>query len=135
SLRFEVAALWVIYAASVALTVALARRFVGEIPRRVAVALALLPLVLTGRAILLGELYGPADLYRDSEPWRRLPGPPPVNPILSDLAFANLPWRAAVRDALANGHLPFWNRFVLAGSPLLGTGQAAVLHPATWLGI
>ena len=124
-----------VYAASVALTVALARRFVGDVPRRFAVALALLPLVLTGKAVLLGQLYGPADLYRADEPWRRLPGPAPVNSILSDLAFANLPWRAAVRDALANGHAPLWNRFVLAGSPLLGTGQAAVLHPATWLGI
>jgi Bacterial membrane protein YfhO len=58
-----------------------------------------------------------------------------ANPILSDLAFANIPWRAAVREAVVNGRLPLWNRFVLAGSPLLGTGQAAVLHPATWLGI
>ena len=135
SLRFEVAALWVIYAASVALTVALARRWIGDVPRRLALALALLPLVFTGKAMLLGELYGPADLYRADEPWRRVPGPEPVNPILSDLAFANLPWRAAVRDALSNGRPPLWNRFVLAGSPLLGTGQAAVLHPATWLGI
>jgi Bacterial membrane protein YfhO len=125
----------VVYAASVALTVALARRSIGSVPRRFAVGLALLPLVFTGKAMLFGELYGPADLYRAAEPWRRLPGPEPVNPILSDLAFANLPWRAAVRDALVNGHPPLWNRFVLAGSPLLGTGQAAVLHPATWLGI
>ena len=59
----------------------------------------------------------------------------PQNPILSDLAFANLPWRAAVRESLAHGRLPLWNRFVLAGSPLLGTAQAGVLHPSTWLGI
>ncbi len=124
-----------IYAASAALTVAIARRWIGDVPRRFAVALAILPLVFTGKAMLRGDLYGPADLYRADEPWRRLPGPEPANPILSDLAFANLPWRAAVRDALVNGHPPLWNRFVLAGSPLLGTGQAAVLHPATWLGI
>ena len=59
----------------------------------------------------------------------------PQNPILSDLAFANLPWRAAVRESLAHGRLPLWNRFVLAGSPLLGTAQAGVFHPSTWLGI
>ena len=59
----------------------------------------------------------------------------PQNPILSDLAFANLPWRAAVRESLAHGRLPLWNRFVLAGGPLLGTAQAGVLHPSTWLGV
>jgi hypothetical protein len=57
------------------------------------------------------------------------------NPILSDLAFANLPWRAAVRESVVNGHLPLWNRFVLAGNPLLGTAQAGVFHPSTWLGL
>ncbi|MFY9551684.1 MAG: hypothetical protein WAU32_11075, partial [Thermoanaerobaculia bacterium] len=93
-------ALWVVYTASAALAVALARRFAGKVPLRFAVALALLPLVFTGKAMLLGQLYGPADLYRTAEPWRRLPGPSPANPILSDLAFANLPWRAAVREAL-----------------------------------
>jgi Bacterial membrane protein YfhO len=134
-MRFDVPALWLIYAAGAALAVVLARRVVGEIPRRFALALALLPLLLTGKAMLRGELYGPSDLYRTAEPWRRLAGPPVANPILSDLAFANLPWRAAVREALANGRAPLWNRFVLGGNPLLGTGQAGVLHPATWLGI
>ena len=58
-----------------------------------------------------------------------------MNPILSDLAFANLPWRAAVRDSIANGRAPLWNRFILAGNPLLGSAGAAVFHPATWLAI
>ncbi len=60
---------------------------------------------------------------------------PAANPILSDLAFANLPWRAAVRESIANGRAPLWNRFILAGNPLLGSGGAAVFHPATWLAI
>ncbi len=85
--------------------------------------------------MLLGELYGPSDLYSAADPWKTLRPGPPQNPILSDLAFANLPWRAAVRESLAHGRLPFWNRFVLAGNPLLGTAQAGVLHPSTWLGV
>ena len=105
----------------------------------VALLIALLPLLFTGEALLRGRLYGPADLYATSDPWHAIAAregaPPPANPILSDLAFANLPWRAAVRDAAANGRLPLWNRFVLAGNPLLGTAQAGVLHPATWLGL
>ncbi len=117
----------------------LARRFVGAVPWPAAAVLALLPLVFTGEAFLRGGLYGPADLYRTSDPWRARAdargAPAPANPILSDLAFANLPWRAAVREAAANGRFPFWNRFVLAGNPLLGTAQAGVLHPATWVGL
>ncbi|HEX4441196.1 MAG TPA: hypothetical protein VH854_14055, partial [Thermoanaerobaculia bacterium] len=102
--------------------------------------LALLPLALTGRAVLFGELYGPADLYETADPWKsfaesRHEAIAVHNPILSDLAFANLPWRAAVREALVNGRAPLWNRFVLCGTPLLGAAQAGVLHPSTWLGI
>ena len=117
----------------------LARRFVVRFPWRVGLLLALFPLVFTGRAFLQGDLYGPADLYFTHTPWKAVAAENGVtriaNPILSDLAFANLPWRAAVREALVNGRLPLWNRFVLCGTPLLGTGQAAVFHPSTWLGI
>jgi hypothetical protein len=112
---------------------------VTRIPFPVGLLLALLPLLFTGRAFLRGGIYGPADLYSGHEPWRRVAAENGVtrieNPILSDLAFANLPWRAAVREALVNGRLPLWNRFVLAGNPLLPAAQAGVFHPATWLGI
>jgi hypothetical protein len=117
----------------------LARRFVTRIPVPVGLLLALLPLLFTGRAFLRGDIYGPADLFFGHDPWRRLSAENGItrieNPILSDLAFANLPWRAAVREALVNGRLPLWNRFVLAGNPLLAAAQAGVFHPATWLGI
>ena len=110
-----------------------------RVPWKVGVLLALLPLAFTGKAFLRGDLYGPADLYYGHDPWRRVAAENGIrgvaNPILSDLAFANIPWRAAVREALVNGRLPLWNRFVLAGNPLLATAQASVFHPATWLGI
>ena len=124
---------------SAALAVAIARRFVSPISWRAGALLALLPLLFTGEALLRGRLYGPADLYETSDPWFALAAarnaPAPANPILTDLAFANLPWRAALREAVANGRLPLWNRFVLGGNPLLGTAQAGALHPATWLGL
>ncbi|HLN80204.1 MAG TPA: hypothetical protein VK392_03335, partial [Thermoanaerobaculia bacterium] len=108
-------------------------------PVRVGVLLALLPLVFTGKAFLRGSLYGPADLYYQHAPWKAVAVENGVerieNPILSDLAFANLPWRTAVREAFVNGRLPLWNRFVLGGNPLLGTAQSGVFHPSTWLGI
>jgi hypothetical protein len=123
----------------VALALWLSRRFVLDLSRRAALLVALLPLVFTGRALLFGDLYGPSDLYYTAIPWKPLAAAEgvgaPANPILSDLAFANLPWRAAVREAFANGRLPLWNRFVLAGNPLLATAQAGVFHPSTWLGL
>ena len=94
---------------------------------------------MTGKAVLLGRLYGPSDLAFAADPWKSIAAEAGAgavrNPILSDLAFANLPWRAAVREAAVNGRLPLWNRFVLAGNPLLGTAQAGILHPSTWLGL
>jgi hypothetical protein len=132
-------ALWLTYAAAVAGSIWLSRRFVGEVGRRAALLLAALPLVFVGKAMFLGRLYGPADLYTPYPPWRApaaLAGvAPPANPILSDLAFANIPWRAAVREAAANGRFPFWNRFVLAGNPLLASAQAGIFHPSTWAGL
>jgi len=138
-LRIETVALWLTYAASAAVVLWLARRLVGEIPGRAALVLALLPLVFTGKAMLLGRLYGPSDLYFTANPWKSLPSAAPIGPprnaILSDLAFANLPWRAAVREAAANGRAPLWNRFVLAGTPLLPAAQAGILHPSTFLSL
>ena len=132
-------ALWLTWAAATAAAVWLARRFVTPVSWKVGVLLALLPLAFTGKAFLQDAVYGPADLYYAHEPWSRVAAENGVhgigNPILSDLAFANIPWRAAVREALVNGRLPLWNRFVLSGNPLLATAQASVFHPSTWLGI
>ena len=137
--HFEVVALWLIYAAAVAAALWLARRHAGPFPALAGILLALAPLVFCGKAMLLGEVYGPADLYYGHDPWKNVAAENGVrrmaNPILSDLAFANLPWRAAVRESLVHGRHPFWNRFVLAGNPLLGAAQAAIFHPSTWLGI
>jgi hypothetical protein len=138
-LRIEVVALWLIYAAAAAAAVWLARRFAGPLSMRAGFFLAVAPLAFTGAAMFRGGLYGPADLYYGHDPWRHVAAEHGMagiaNPILSDLAFANLPWRAAVREALVNGRLPFWNRFVLGGTPLLGAAQAGIFHPSTWLAI
>src|SRR5262245_43469236 len=131
--------LWLTYAAAAGVSIGLARRYAASFSRRAGLALALLPLVFTGRAMLTGGIYGPSDLLYGGDPWKRLPEARTIgsarNPILSDLAFASIPWRAAVREAFANGRAPLWNRFVLGGNPLLGTAQAGVFHPSTLLGL
>ena len=109
------------------------------VSRRAGLALALLPLLFTGKAFLTGGLYGPADLYYGGDPWKNTPEArvvgPIANPILSDIAFANLPWRSAVREALVNGRFPFWNRFDLLGAPMFPGAGDSFLHPGTFLGI
>jgi len=89
--------------------------------------------------MLTGSLYGPSDLYYGHDPWKRIASEEAIasirNPILSDVAFQGFPWRAAVFDAVRNGRIPLWNRYLLAGNPLVGSAQAGVFHPATWLSL
>ena len=77
------------------------------------------------------SLYGPADLYYGEEPWKHLARSQGIagirNPILSDVAFQAFPWRAAVFAAARERRLPLWNRFLLAGNPLLGAAQRVPL--------
>jgi hypothetical protein len=135
----DVLGLWLAYGAAAAMALWLARRYAGVVSGRAGTVLALLPLAFTGKAMILGRLYGPADLFFTADPWKSIAASAgvgaPRNPILSDLAFANLPWRAALQEAVANGRAPLWNRFVLGGNPLLGAAQAGVFHPSTWLGL
>jgi len=131
--------LWATYAGAASVFLFLANRFVGRVSPAAGLTLALFPLLFTGRAFLIGGIYGPADLYFGSDPWRNTAMAREVgsirNPILSDVAFANLPWRAAVREAISNGRFPFWNRFDLLGAPLFPGAGDSFLHPGTFPGI
>lgn len=101
--------------------------------------LALLPLCLTGRALLTGGLYAPIDIAYTSEPLASLAEQAGVtrvlNPTASDVFSQFLPWREALRDALRHRQWPLWNRFDLGGHPLLGAAQVAPFHPVTIAGL
>ena len=135
----DILALWLTYAAVTAAAVLLARRLFGRPNAGIGLLLALLPLLFTGKAMVTGSLYGPADLYYGEEPWKHLAAAQGIteirNPILSDVAFQGFPWRAAVFTAARERRLPLWNRFLLAGNPLLGAAQAGVFHPGVWLSL
>jgi len=128
-----------LYGATAAATLALASRCVARIRRLPALVLAAAPLLLTGRAFVTGGVYAPLDVLYDADPFAAgraaLGVPPDRSPNLGDVAFQEIPWRQTVREELRRGELPTWNRFVLAGQPLLAEQQPAVLHPATWLGL
>jgi hypothetical protein len=127
-----------VYFATCALSVFLANRFVSRIRPAVGLFLALLPFLLTGEAMLTAGVSAPLDIAYQGQPLashREEQGIARTRtPILGDVVFQEIPWRKAVREAVKNGRLPLWNRFQLAGEPLLAVQQPAVLHPATWIG-
>ena len=64
----------------------------------------------------------------------------PVNPATGSsdtgaLLFQHLYYPMAQRDALAAGELPLWNRYSLAGEPLLGQGQSMFGDPFNFITI
>ncbi len=127
-----------IYAVTAAALLWLAHRFVRPVRWGVALVIALTPLLFTGRATLTGGIYAPLDIVYDAEPFQILRGTmgiaPDRSPHLSDVVYQEIPWRKAVRAAVARRELPLWNPHVLAGEPLLAVQQPAVLHIGTWMG-
>jgi hypothetical protein len=128
-----------VYGGTAAVALWLAHRFVAPIGRRMGLVLAVAPLLFTGRAMLTGAVYGPIDILYNAQPFgshrQELRVLPDRSPLLGDLVYQQIPWRAAVRRAVAEGRLPLWNPDVLAGEPLLAMQQPAVLYPGTWIGM
>ncbi len=128
-----------VYGGAAAILLGLAHRFVLPLPRRTALLLAAAPLLFTGRAVFSGAVYGPIDILYNGNPFgsmrQELSVADDRTPLLGDIVYQQIPWRAAVREAIAEGRLPLWNPHVLAGEPLLGVAQAAVLHPGTLFGL
>jgi hypothetical protein len=117
----------------------LAHRFVAPLSRRVRVLLILAPWLITGKAFFTGGVYAPLDIVYQAPPLSYLRSEVGVGatktPSMGDVVYQEIPWRKAVREAVKHGRLPLWNRFILAGEPLLATQQPAVLHPFTWAGM
>ena len=129
-----------VYFGTAALALWLAHRFVSVSPLRVrtAVLLACGPFLLVGHALVTAGIHAPIDITYLSHPLSVRAAEEGTSvvqtPMLSDVVHQEVPWRKAVRDAAKNGRLPLWNRYVLAGEPLLAVQQPVVLHPATWIG-
>ena len=136
---FLVVRLLAVYFATCALALFLAKRFVSRVPPAAALFLVLAPFLITGKAMLTAGVYAPLDIAYQAPPLAYLKEEGGVgatkSPILGDVVSQEIPWRKAVREAIKNGRLPLWNRFILAGEPLLAVQQPAVFHPATWIGM
>jgi hypothetical protein len=62
--------------------------------------------------------------------WGFSTGVPVKNPIMSDVFSVLFIYKHLSWDIFRQGILPFWNDYILAGTPLLAAYQSAVLFPA-----
>ncbi|MEP6802016.1 MAG: YfhO family protein [Acidobacteriota bacterium] len=131
--------LLLVYFGTCAVALFLVNRYVSPVHKGASVFLALAPFLITGKAMLTAGVYAPIDIAYQAHPLASLREEMGIagtrTPILGDVVSQEIPWRKAVREAIKNGRLPLWNRFILAGEPLLAMQQPAVFHPATWIGM
>lgn len=127
-----------VYFATAAVLLYLAHRFVLPLRPWVAILLVLGPGILVGKAMVTAGVYAPLDITYLGQPLASYSSEMRMTsvetPLLSDVVSAMIPWRKAVREAVKNGRLPLWNRFQMAGEPLLAVQLPAVLHPGVWIG-
>lgn len=109
------------------------RRLVQPVRLAAALALVLLPLCFTGRALLTGHVYAPIDLPYASGPLQDYAAHYGIGKLhnagLSDLYMQMIPWQHAVRQSLLRGEWPLWNPHLLCGSILAASMQSTVYDP------
>jgi hypothetical protein len=114
-------------------------RFVQRLSIAVSIALLLLPLLFTGRALFTNRILTPVDLMYEAPPLKGHGGDhgidEPYNRALSDLQFQILPWQQVVRESIARGDWPLWNPHILCGDILAAAAQPAVYDPVQWIGM
>jgi Bacterial membrane protein YfhO len=124
-----------LYFISAAAILGLTHRYFIALTRGAALALLLLPLCFTGRALLTDRIYAPVEMPYIAQPFgdhaQEMGVGRPHNGGISDIAFQMIPWREATRRALASSEWPLLNPFELCGDVLAGGGQPAVFSPFT----
>jgi len=125
---------FLLYSATALLVLGIAHRFVSRLSAAAAIVLSVLPLGLTGPALLTGRVYGPVDyLYQDLPFSRMVRAGPPGNPSATDVISEFFPWRLAVQESLGRVEWPLWNAYNLCGHPLAAEVQSAPYSPFTLL--
>lgn len=127
-----------LYLLAAAGTLVLVRRF-ATLSRPASAALILLPLCLTGRALVTGKVYAPIDVAYHFDPMASMATRVGIdriaNPLPSDVAVQFIPWNAALRWSIAHGQWPLWNPFELSGNVLAAAAQSTPFHPVTLIGL
>jgi len=126
---------FLLYAATVLALLWMVRRGVRHVSVGAALILFLLPLLVTGKAVLSGGVFGAVDLTYVTEPLAdlrmKLGVPMPHNGVISDVSSQVFPWRKAVQEALQHGEWPLRNPYMLSGDILAAAAQPAAYYPFT----
>ena len=129
----------ILYLVTAAVLLWLTWRFITPMSRAAAIALLLLPLCLTGRAVMAGRVIAPIDLASMSPPLsdyaNELGTARVKNSLLGDIILQMVPWREALRRSITAGEWPLLNRYQQCGDDLAGSAQAAPFSPFTWLAL
>jgi hypothetical protein len=106
-----------------------ARALAAHPDRTAAGCFALVVLAYLWPVLIGGKILSPISLLYGVPPWQRL-APSDLssysNGLLSDIPFADYPWRAFARGLIREGTLPLWNPHVFAGIPFLSNPQTGV---------
>lgn len=128
---------FVLYSLTALALSALAHRLVRPLTRWAALILFLLPLAITGYALLANRVLAPVDLPYDFVPMNWLKAEYGVERVSTgihtDVYLEFIPWRKATQWSLARGEWGLWNPFTYAGEPHLAGVQASVTWPLTWI--
>lgn len=102
-------------------------------------AIVLVVVIFFWKVFLKGFIPIPADIvvgayfpWLDYK-WGYSTGVPVKNPITSDSVSFFYPMQITAIEMLKNGKLPFWNPYILAGTPLLANFQSAPFSPTNLL--
>ncbi|HEX3108400.1 MAG TPA: YfhO family protein [Thermoanaerobaculia bacterium] len=129
----------VLYLATTLIVFALWNRLVQPLSRGVALVLVLLPACITGRALITGNVYGPADLAFMAQPLKTYAAKYGINGVhnglLSDLYAQIWPWQSAVRYAWSQHTWPLLNPFMLCGDVLAAAMQPGAFDPFNLLAL
>lgn len=131
---------FLLYLATAVLLFALVDRFVRRISAVAALVLFLLPLGLTGYALVTDSVYGPIDHLYQSVPLKAAAAQHGIgigarNASAIDIVSEFFPWRQAVRASWRRGEWPLWNGYNLCGHPLAAEAQSAPYSPFTLLAL
>jgi hypothetical protein len=112
------------------LLVAAVRRWIADVPWKLAALFLALTLAFLGGAVFSSKLPVPVDEVARGYPWRGLFGEvTPRNPSTNDTVKLFLPWMQVAREELSHFRAPLWNGYSFAGYPLLGNGESAPFSP------
>lgn len=130
---------FVLYAATAVLILWLVHRFVSPLSPAAAIVIAVLPLGITGYALITDSVYGPIDFAYQSEPLAALKEQFGIgfahNVTATDISAQFLPWRRAVQLSFQRGEWPLWNPYNHCGHLMAASLQSAPYSPFTLLAI